>query len=75
MLKPSIVDKLVRAAAAVPTDIPDDQLNRHVADLLAREAKEKEAKWREMGIGAYLNDKPGCVLRLCSFAVRGINAY
>jgi hypothetical protein len=59
MSNPSIVDKLVRAAAAVPTDIPDDQLNRHVADLLAKEAKEKEAKWREMGIGAYLNDKPG----------------
>ncbi|KAJ9121572.1 hypothetical protein QFC22_002191 [Naganishia vaughanmartiniae] len=59
MPNPSIVDKLVRAAAAVPTDIPDDQLNRHVADLLAKEAKEKEAKWREMGIGVYLNDKPG----------------
>ncbi|KAJ9095796.1 hypothetical protein QFC19_007410 [Naganishia cerealis] len=59
MPNPSIVDKLVRAAAAVPTDIPDEQLNRHVADLLAKEAKEKEAKWREMGIGVYLPDKPG----------------
>ncbi|KAJ9107214.1 hypothetical protein QFC20_003749 [Naganishia adeliensis] len=59
MPNPSIVDKLVRAAAAVPSDIPDDELNRHVADILAKEAKEKESKWREMGIGVYLEDKPG----------------
>ena len=52
----SVVDKLVRAAAAVPANIPDDELNRHVADILAKEAKEKESKWREMGIGAYLNE-------------------
>lgn len=57
MPTPSIVDKLVRAAAAVPADIPDDELNRHVADILAKEAKEKESKWREMGIGVYLEDK------------------
>lgn len=56
MPNPSIVDKLVRAAAAVSADIPDDELNRHVADILAKEAKEKESKWREMGIGAYLHD-------------------
>jgi hypothetical protein len=62
MPNPSIVDKLVRAAAAVPSDIPDDELNRHVADILAKEAKEKESKWREMGIGVYLEDKPGSVL-------------
>jgi hypothetical protein len=59
MPKPSIVDQLVRAAAAIPANIPDDELNRHVADLLAKEAKEKESKWREMGIGVYLEDTPG----------------
>lgn len=61
MSKSFIVDKLVRAAAAVPSDIPDDELNRHVAEILAKEAKEKESKWREMGIGVYLQDKPGLV--------------
>lgn len=59
MPKPSIVDQLVRAAAAIPANIPDDELNRHVADILAKEAKEKESKWREMGIGVYLDDTPG----------------
>lgn len=50
----SIVNTLIRAAAAIPQDISDADLDKHVADLLAREAKEKEVKWREFGLSAYL---------------------
>ncbi len=50
----SIVNSLVRAAASIPTDVSDAELDKYVADLLAREAKEKEVKWREYGLSAYL---------------------
>jgi hypothetical protein len=50
-----IVSRLVRAAASIPTDISDTDLDRHVAELLAREAKEKEGKWKELGLSAYLD--------------------
>jgi hypothetical protein len=52
----SVVNKLVRAAASVPTDISDTDLDAHVASLLAAEAKANESKWAELGLGAYLRD-------------------
>ena len=49
-----IVNSLVRAAAAIPNEISDADLDRHVAKLLANEAKAKEKTWSELGLGAYL---------------------
>jgi len=51
----SVVNKLVRAAASVPEDISDTDLDAHVARILAAEAKANDAKWAELGLGAYLN--------------------
>jgi hypothetical protein len=54
----SVVNNLVRAAAGIPADITDKDLDKHVAELLAREAKERDAKWSEIGLGGLLgNDK------------------
>jgi hypothetical protein len=54
----SVVNNLVRAAAGIPADISDGDLDRHVAELLAKEAKERDAKWSEIGLGGLLgNDK------------------
>lgn len=51
----SIVNELIRAAASIPKDITDAELDKHVADLLVKEAKEKESRFRELGIGVYLD--------------------
>ena len=51
----NVVNSLIRAAAAIPNDITDADLDRHVARLLADEAKAKEQSWKELGLGAYLN--------------------
>jgi len=54
----SVVNNLVRAAAGIPADISDGDLDRHVAELLAKEAKERDAKWSEIGLGGLLgNDR------------------
>jgi NaMN:DMB phosphoribosyltransferase len=50
----TVVNNLVRAAAGIPPDISDADLDRHVARLLAEEAKVKEVKWNELGLGAFL---------------------
>lgn len=49
----SVVNNLVRAAASIPVDISDADLDRHVAALLAEEAKAREVKWSELGLGAW----------------------
>ena len=51
----TVVNNLIRAAAAIPTHISDLDLDKHVAKLLAEEAKAKEKSWQEMGLGAYLS--------------------
>jgi len=54
----SVVNNLVRAAAGIPADISDGDLDRHVAELLAKEAKVRDAKWSEIGLGGLLgNDR------------------
>jgi hypothetical protein len=54
----SVVNNLVRAAAGISPEISDKDLDKHVAELLAREAKERDAKWSELGLGGLLgNDK------------------
>ena len=35
-------------------NVADDELDRQVADLILQEAKQKEAKYGTVGIGAYL---------------------
>jgi hypothetical protein len=50
----SVVNKLVRAAASVPENISDADLDAHVARVLAAEAKANDVKWQELGLGAYL---------------------
>ena len=50
----NVINNLVRAQASVPSDISDADLNAHVARLLASEARDNEAKWSELGLGAYL---------------------
>ena len=50
----SVVNNLVRAAAGIPADISDKDLDQHVAGLLAKEAKEREMKWSEIGLGGLL---------------------
>jgi hypothetical protein len=54
----SVVNNLVRAAAGIPTNISDGDLDKHVAELLAKEAKERDARWSEIGLGSLLgNDR------------------
>lgn len=55
----SVVNKLVRAAASVSTEISDADLDAHVARILAEEAKANDNKWSELGLGAYLNREQG----------------
>ena len=52
----SVVNNLVRAAAGIPQDISDTELDAHVAKLLADEAKAKEKNWTELGLSGLLSD-------------------
>ncbi|KAL8280617.1 hypothetical protein RQP46_006940 [Phenoliferia psychrophenolica] len=55
----SVVSNLVRSsygASASQLDVPDDQLDRHVADLLLAEASEKQKQWGTRGTRAYLDE-------------------
>lgn len=51
----TVVKNLVRAAAGIAADISDNDLDKHVAQLLAKEAKEREMKWSEIGLGGLLS--------------------
>ena len=53
-----VVNNLVRAASSVPADISDADLDSYVEKLLAEEAKVKEAKWSELGLGSMFNSSP-----------------
>ena len=58
----SIVNHLVRAAASVPSNISDTDLDAHVAQLLADEAKARDKKWSDLGLRAFLSeDSSSCV--------------
>lgn len=63
----SIVSNLVRAAAGSSAEaIPDHELDRHVADLLLKEATEKQKAWGERGTKAYyVEDDDECVPLPC----------
>lgn len=54
----SVVSNLVRAqmGASVATAVPDDDLDQHVAQLILKEARQKEARYKGRdGIRAYLS--------------------
>lgn len=55
----NVVNNLIRAAASVSSDISDADLDAHVAKLLAAEAKANDAKWSELGLGAFLGSGSG----------------
>ena len=52
----SVVSNLVRAqmGASVPSSVSDDDLDRHVAELILKEAKQKLERYGTDGIRAYL---------------------
>ncbi|KAH9046969.1 hypothetical protein EDB83DRAFT_2543280 [Lactarius deliciosus] len=52
----SVVSSLVRAqmGVSVPTNVTDEDLDRHVADLILKEAKKKAEQYDKQGIRAYL---------------------
>lgn len=54
----SVVSSLVRASmgAAVSSSVTDEELDRHVADLILKEARQKAERYSEQGVRAYLPD-------------------
>ncbi|KAF8963885.1 hypothetical protein BDZ97DRAFT_1818345 [Flammula alnicola] len=54
----SVVSNLVRASmgASVPGTVTDDDLDRHVAELIVREAKKKAERYGQQGIRAYISN-------------------
>ena len=52
----SVVSNLVRASmgASVSNTVNDEDLDRHVADLILKEAKQKAERYGKDGIQAYL---------------------
>lgn len=40
--------------ASVPSNVPDEDLDKHVADLILKEAKQKAENYSTLGIKAYL---------------------
>lgn len=55
----SVVSNLVRAqmGSSVTSTVQDDDLDRHVAELILKEAKQKAERYRQDGIRAYLARK------------------
>ncbi|KAL5494835.1 hypothetical protein ACEPAI_297 [Sanghuangporus weigelae] len=55
----SVVSDLVRASmgSSVPATVVDDELDRYVADLIIKEAKQKAERYLEEGVQAYLPDR------------------
>lgn len=47
--------------SAVPTTVQDEDLDKHVADLILKEAKQKADSYSKLGIKAYL--PPACAAR------------
>jgi hypothetical protein len=52
----SVVSSLVRAqmGASLPTNTTDEDLDRHVAELILKEAKKKAEQYDKQGMSAYL---------------------
>lgn len=56
----NVVSNLVRAqmGQSLPDTITDEELDRHVANLIVKEAKQKAEQYLKTGVQAYLPD-PG----------------
>ena len=54
----SVVSSLVRASmgTSVSSNVTDQELDRHVAELILKEAKQKAEKYLKDGVKAYLPD-------------------
>ena len=52
----SVVSDLVRASmgSSIPDTVPDDELDRQVAELILKEAKQKAERYLQDGVRAYL---------------------
>ena len=52
----SVVSSLVRAqmGTSLPTNTTDEDLDRHVAELILKEAKKKAEQYDKQGMSAYL---------------------
>ena len=52
----SVVSSLVRASmgSSVPSMVTDEELDRHVQELILKEAKKKAEQYSERGVRAYL---------------------
>jgi hypothetical protein len=52
----SVVSGLMRAqmGTSVSSSVTDEDLDRHVADLIRKEAKKKAEQYNQQGISAYL---------------------
>jgi len=53
----SVVSTLVRASmgSSVSSSVTDDDLDRHVAELILKEAKKKAEQYGQRGIRAYIS--------------------
>lgn len=52
----NVVSTLVRAqmGSSVPSSITDEDLDRHIGEIILREAKAKAERYKNEGIRAYL---------------------
>lgn len=50
---------------SVPDEVPDDDLDRYIADVILEEARRKDAQYREVGVSAY---RSRCVLYRSTYA-------
>lgn len=56
----SVVSNLVRAqmGTSISSTVTDEDLDRHIADLILKEAKQKAEKYGKEGVKAYLPQSP-----------------
>lgn len=52
----SVVSDLMRASmgSTVPKTVTDEELDRHIGEIILREAKQKAERYKKDGIRAYL---------------------
>ncbi len=52
----SVVSNLVRASmgTSIASNVTDDDLDRHIAELILKESKQKAERYAKEGIRAYL---------------------
>ena len=70
----SVVSNLVRASmgASVSSSVTDQDLDKHVAELILKEAKQKAEKYAQQGIRAYLPAHSYVsALSLCTLCIHG----